>query len=107
MNTLLTLLVGQQRPITHGTAIYDGSHAGIDQLTAFRDQSIEIGQTIGTTGRHQGGNAPAEYIGVVSHSGLNAFFIETKRSLNTTEPCLTGLISPTTLSNQSRSTSSL
>jgi len=66
-NAFLTLLIGQEWPITHRSAIDYGSHTRRDQFTTFCNECVEVRRTIGTAGSHQSGNATAENIGLVSH----------------------------------------
>ena len=66
-NAFLSLLIGQEWPITHRSAIDNSSHAGRDQFATFCHECVEVRRTIGTAGRHQSGNLAPENRFVCKH----------------------------------------
>ena len=61
-HTLLSLLIGQQWPVAHRTAIHHPTHPGLNQALGRCHQCIKIGCAGRIAGRHQGGNASTKYI---------------------------------------------
>ena len=42
-NSLLSLLIRQQRPVPHGTAIHNRAHANVDQFASFANERVIVG----------------------------------------------------------------
>ena len=50
--TGLALVIGEQRPIAHGTTVDHSVHAGRDEVLAFFHQARRVWPVIGVGGRH-------------------------------------------------------
>ncbi|MCY1370982.1 hypothetical protein D9M69_581060 [compost metagenome] len=61
-DTFHALLVAQQGPVAHGTAIHQGRHADLNEVAAGSDQGVKVRLTVGRARGHQGGNRAAEDI---------------------------------------------
>jgi hypothetical protein len=64
LHTLLSLCVGQQRPVTHRAAVNHCRHPRIDELLSLADELIEVWGPICGAGRHEGGDNAGEDLGV-------------------------------------------
>ncbi|MNN49983.1 hypothetical protein D3C81_1645450 [compost metagenome] len=61
-HAFLTLGFGQQRPVTHRTAVHDGAHTDFDQLAAFLDECVKIRLAVRGARGHECWNSAGEDI---------------------------------------------
>ncbi len=80
-DALHPLLVGQQRPVAHRSAIDHGGHAGFDELASLAHERVEVGRAVGLARRHQSGNHAGE--DVRGHGG-RSWFRRRGREMRTT-----------------------
>ena len=70
-DTGLSLVVTQERPVTHGAAVNDTRHASIHQVTGFSDKQVKIRIPMLVAGGHQGGNYSREALAVFHSASKN------------------------------------